>query len=171
MQSFTVRIPVKPHLKKYIECIYGNPIRVSLQNDIGHVILTTLSSRMDSAISRDAVAVSAIDAQHDRIREEILVVIPFHLYYRLNKDVTPYNKILLNRYFQTCFDNDMFFVVTSLVNCGISRKQALERFADQLNIVIDEDISMDALIKSDYRMRQKNLKKILRDLSTLKTAV
>jgi hypothetical protein len=42
---------------------------------------------------------------------------------------------------------------------GIEKKQAIQEFCEEHSIEIDEDITMDNLIKMEYRCRQKKDKK------------
>lgn len=160
MKHFTFKLPVKKYIAKYLTTLYGETIPVKMETDIGFVILNTLASRMESQVTRGRV-----DLLLNRYDSTITFVIPFHYFYLTKKEVSPMTCMLLNRYFETKFENDLCSYVNAARLMGTKRKKAIEKFTAIYSIDIDIDISSDALRQSEYRHRKKNFDKFLCRLS------
>jgi hypothetical protein len=154
MHWFTFNLPAKTHIKKYITTLYGDPIHVDLNTDIGFLILTTITSRLDSKRTKTA----NLDLALNRYQDKIVFKIPFH-YFRIAKtEVSENTLFLLNRYFENKFEHHLVSFVSRKKNDGFRINKSIELFLDLFNIISDTDISSEALIKTEYRGR-KNLSK------------
>ncbi len=164
MQCFTFTVPVKTYIKKYLLGQFGDPLIINLDTDIGFLILTTITSRLEAKACK-----GLLDNWKKRYNDSISFKIPFHYFSLSKKQVSPTTYALLNRYFENKFKEDMCRYVDD--RRGLSDKKIIELFIQQYDIVLDEDISVDALLKSEYRLRQKITKKSGRILSNERTMV
>lgn len=161
MKHFTFRLPVKKYIEKYLTTIYGPTIPAQMETDIGFVILNTLSSRLDAKVCRGYNKLL-----HTGSMGSITFTISYHYFYYTKKQLTVHTAILLNRYLEKKFEDDLVrFMQVQKIYAKCSYKKSLEAFAKLYNIELDEDITFDALIKMEYRSRQKNIELFLRRLS------
>lgn len=84
-------------------------------------------------------------------------------------DLPPQNIILLNKLFEERFEEDLAKHCRLQEICGVQIKHSMEEFCNLHNIVVDEDISEDALKKKEYRTRQQFSKDFIANVSTAKT--
>jgi hypothetical protein len=165
MKHFAFRMPVKKYVQKYLTALYGPTIPATLDTDIGFVILNTLSSRLDGQVCRGYNK----PLQQGKMGQ-ITFIISFHYYYYTKKEVSVHTAILLNRYFENRFEEELIrYMQVQDINCKGGYKKALEAFAALYNIELDEDISFDGLKKMEYRSRKKKFKLSLCNLSPAKT--
>ena len=164
MKSFTFRLPVKKYIQKYLTTMYGPTIPATMETDIGFVVLNTLASRLESQVCR------GYNKQFDNGKNgDITFTIPFHYFYLTKKELSIHTAILLNRYFENKFEEELSRFVHSRNTEGWGKyKKAIEDFAAFYNIEIEEDISFDGLKKMEYRHRKKNIENSLCRLSPIK---
>lgn len=161
MQFFTFNLPVKPHIKKYLTSLYGDSIPAKLETDIGFVVLNTLASRLEAKVTR-----GYLSQLQNGYTEKVSFLVPFHYWYLTKKDISQHTSILLNRYFETRFEEDLCrFVDAYGSDKWGSKVKAIETFASRHGIAIEDDISFEGLKKMEYRNRKKNLSDSLRRLS------
>jgi len=160
MKSFTFRLPVKKYIQKYLTTLHGPAIPAVMDTDIGFVVLNTLSSRLEGKVCR-----GYNNQFKNPWQSSITFTVPFHYFYLTKKELSIYTCILLNRYFENKFEQELSTFVEKKLLQGLKIKAAIESFASFYNIEIDTDISADALIKMEYRYRKKNEELILRRLS------
>lgn len=162
MKSFTFRLPVKRYIQKYLTSLYGDTIPAQMETDIGFVVLNTLASRIESKVCRGYNNQWGADPYQGTVT----FTIPYHYFYLTKKELSIYTCILLNRYFENKFEEDLSRYVDMQDTEGRGKyKAAIEAFAYQYNVEIEEDISFDALKKMEYRARKKNEENNLRRLS------
>ena len=83
MSHFKLTLPVKPYIRKYLAVIYGDPIIINLNTDIGFAVLNALASRMEFKISK-----GNIDLFQNRFTDEIELRIPLHYLSLTKKEVS-----------------------------------------------------------------------------------
>lgn len=160
MKSFTFRLPVKKYIYKYLTTLHGDTIPAQMDTDIGFVILNTLASRIEGKVCR------GYNGQFKNPwQSSITFTVPYHYFYLTKKQVSVHTVILLNRYFENKFEQDLINHVEKELLIGRKLKAAIESFASFHGIEIEEDISFDALKKMEYRSRKKNAELFLRRLS------
>lgn len=165
MKSFTFRLPVKKHIQKYLTSLYGETIPAQMETDIGFVVLQTLASRIESKVCRGYNN----QWSQDPYQAVVTFTVPYHYFYLTKKELSIYTCILLNRYFENKFEEDLSRYVEMRDTEGRGKyKGAIEAFADYHGISIEEDISFDTLKKMEYRFRKKNEENNLRRLSSTK---
>jgi hypothetical protein len=134
-----------------------------METDIGYVVLNTLASRLEFQVSRGYNKTFGTSREAD-----ITFTIPYHYWYLTKKEISPQTCILLNRYFENKFEEDLSTHVLMMDTEGHGKyKKAIESFAKLYNIEIDEDITFDGLKQMEYRFRKKNIKKSLCRLSPI----
>ena len=69
----------------------------------------------------------------------------------------------INQFLESRFEEHMFMWVDARAVPGKQRKKLIEKFVEKHGISVEEDISLHALVKTEYRMRrelERNLKAI-----------
>lgn len=160
MNFFSLYLPTKTYTKKYILANYGDPVFVDLNNDVGFIILTSITSTITGKLARGYI----LDRCIDRYAEKLQFMIPYHYYSLANHDLSQLQQILINRYFENKFEEELVKFVAGR-DPGTLIRNSIEQFCKKYNIIIEEDISSDALIKMEWRHRKKNLEKSSRILS------
>lgn len=160
MKSFTFRLPVKKYVQKYLTTLHGETIPAIMETDLGFVVLMTLSSRLEGKVCR-----GYNNQWKDPYKSTVTFTVPYHYFYLTKKELSIHTCILLNRYFETKFEEDLSRFVDSFMVKGGKYKSAIEAFAEIYGIEIEDDISYEALKKMEYRFRKKNEELILRRLS------
>lgn len=161
---FTVRLPVKTYIRKYITSNYGDPLLLNLDTDIGFLMLSTLTSRLESKMSR-----GYLDLWKNRFTDEITFRIPYHFFSITRKSVPPTTYILVNRFLESIFERDLSRYVSLHRAAGHETKKAIELFCENNRIDLEVDISYEAIKKQEYRSRKKIFEKSSRILSPQKT--
>lgn len=160
MKSFTFQLPVKRYIQKYLHALYGETIPAEMETDIGYVILNTLASRLEAKVCRGYNNQFA-----DPYPSTVTFTVPFHYFYLTKKELSVYTCILLNRYLENKFKQDLIIHIEISMARGSNYKSAIESFALAKGISIEEDISYDTLKKMADRLRKKNSELSLRSLS------
>lgn len=169
MQFFTIHLPVKGYVKKYLQTLYGTNIIISTKTKIGQILLLHLSTNLSTKMDEHD-----IDLRMNRLTETLPLRIPFDYWYRLKlKEVSPHMAISISRFFEEEFKEEMYDVVNRAVQFipGLERKKAIENFAQNHGIEIEFDITYEALKKMEYRFREEResiLKKSMAGLSPQK---
>lgn len=191
MKTFTFRLPVKKYIQKYLTTVYGETIPATMDTEIGFLVLNTLGSRISAQVSRGYN--SQLFATN---KADVTFTLSYHYFYLTKKEVTTQTGILLNRAFEAMFEEDLCRYVdayyqagkliqdtidqlaghwrarqemmASIENIDYSRQKYILKFANFHNIDLEKDITLDALIKMEYRRRKKNHKESLCRLSGVK---
>jgi hypothetical protein len=164
MQFYTIHLPVKTYVRKYLSTIYGNPIIIDGRSEFSDVILAKLSSSLHSFLSP-----TDLELRLNRFTDRIDIKLPIYYWYQLENKLDQHNIVRINRYFENRFENDFCYAVSLAVSIARQeRKKAIEAFAVTHGIDVEYDITFDALKKMEYRFRkekEKNSKKVLNGLS------
>lgn len=151
MKFFTLRLPVKKYIQKYLTTLYGPTIPATMDTDIGFVVLNTMASRIEGKVAR------GYNKEFSNFKSAIVTfTVPFHYFYLTKKELSIHTCILLNRYFETKFLDELSsFISMRGIKGNGGYCKAIEEFASFYNIEIEEDISFDGLKKKEYRHRNK----------------
>lgn len=164
MQFFTIHLPTKAYLKKYIQSVYGNPVILTSSNVFTDVFLAMMLVPLP--VHRTRVQ---LDQQLNRLTSFVDVKVPMEKFYRVPKQPGQHSTLSINRYFENKFEEDLYSSVRQLQQLhNFEKQEALEIFAREHDIELDVDISFDGLKKKEYRFRtekEKNNKLFLVDLS------
>ena len=157
MKTYKLYLPTKPYLHKYLRRVYGNPslpgtpIVIDPATDFGDMIITKMSSTLHCNLDKHD-----IDVRMNRLTEKLVIHVPIHWWYKLGcMELTPHQVIRINRYFENLFESEMHQVVHRANTwLGIDRQVAIECFAENHDIVIEQDITFEGLKKMEYRHRK-----------------
>ena len=151
----TVSLPVKPHIKKYVETVEGGAINFSGKSMLCTIIRAFMQNNNSTGLSarQKASALSLRTASVD-------VLVHPKCVYTIGNSVrlTPDCILHINAYLQDAFERDFKkYIDRYIVREGRYKgyKDAIYAFADAFNIVLEEDISYDGLKQLDFRIRKK----------------
>jgi hypothetical protein len=160
---FSVTIPTKTYLAKYIHGRYGKPVIIDHRTVIGCMMLSFL----DKKIYQDTPTIWR-NLRFEKFTEKVEMVLPAHRAYNYHTglNIGKDKAIVINRYFETQFEEDLHRYCFSYVNPvlrdriykgkgGCGYEKAITEFAEMYGIELDVDISFECLKKSEYRFRKK----------------
>lgn len=148
---FTLKILTKAYLKKYIHSLYGRTVIFSTANQFGTIILALLDKPSTIRERKEKIKMKL-----DEYNVELLIFCPIWFIKKnmYGFDISDNHMISLNKYIEQRFTEDLFKFCFILNKCGVSLEDAIEEFCKCHNIEIDDDITMDALKKKEYRYRK-----------------
>ncbi len=163
-QYFTVTIPVKSYVRKYIQSRYPNPMVLSLTNYLGTVIYSYLDKHKTPNLVRGGAARTEI--RYRLLTDHIKVLIPRSQVHKhlIGFSIPHIKAVLINNLFEEKISEDLHTYCVVYEKAGLPRRKAIEDFCDDNNIEIDLDITYQAFKKAEYRHR-KTLKKSTAHLS------
>lgn len=159
MQFFTVPLPTKTYLKKYLTSIYGE-VRIPSDNTFSDVLLAMMASNFHVKLGK-----LRLDEQLGRYCDKLPIKFQPDLFYRLPNALSEHNIIRINRYFENKFKEDFCSAVERMTWMGLDRQTAIEHFAEAHSIELEVDVTFDALKKMEYRYRKEKEEKSLAQLS------
>jgi len=172
MQYFTVTIPVKTYVRKYIEARYPQPMILSTNNYLGCVIYSYLEKTNNPLILRQTR--SLVNSRYNKLTDSIKIEIPRYQIYKsyLGLNISPFAAILINNLFEEKIIEDLHawcvayeISESESVNRLYPYRQAVEAFCKNHNIDLEIDIAYDTIRKKEYR-HKKSLHKSTTILST-----
>ncbi len=155
---YTINIPTKSYLKKYLVGKYGHPIILNYSTLIGSTVLAFLSKKIPTDTSDWKK-----DIRYRSFTDEIWFKIAASQVqsYHHGMNITQQQVIVINRHFENEFEEYLFHFCNYQIakNTRTTRKRSIELFAETFNIEIDLDVTFECLKKSDYRtgLKFKNI--------------
>ncbi len=148
---YLLKVPVKKHLQKFIHAQEGPSINNRKQSFVWHIIRPYLTYKVISGHRYDDISKSFPGTISINIPKSNVKI--YGLYPRLST-IGFINKVLGMHFGRELSS----FVHSYLNNDGRYRgyNSAIIEFCRQHDIIIDEDISMDALKKLEFRHRKKS---------------
>jgi hypothetical protein len=151
-KHYHIHLPVKPHIQKYISIKEGNPIQALNKSILWMVLRPYLVYKINDRLS-------------DKSRQQQLSLLKGRVQIQIAKSqVRSYGLhmrggavVLVNKFLDNFFGRELYLHVQKCeANQGRYKgyKQAIEEFADKYDIIIEEDISMDALLKMYQRQKE-----------------
>lgn len=163
---YSIKIPVKPYIQKFISTKEGNPILAINRSIVWDVIRPYLEYKTKDNLSQ-IVRVRQVNRLYGII--QIQVSISKIKNYGIN--VRPQSIILINRFLDNYFGKELYWHVRHCEkNAGRYKGyyEAINQFVKKFNIEIEDDISLDALLKMYYRQRNYENKSVLKKSFPLK---
>ncbi len=152
IKSYIINIKTKPYIRKYLMAKYGHPIPLNYSSLIGAAVMAFLSKTVPTDTHQFKK-----DIRYRHFTRDIFFTIAQSQINtcRHGLNVTQTQTICINRFFEAEFEEYLFHQVNFMLmkNPDLQRRQAIEQFAKNFGIELDEDISLDGLIKSEYRTR------------------
>jgi hypothetical protein len=148
---FTVKILTKAYLKKYIHSLYGRTVIFSTSNQFGTIMMALLERPNIQRESKEKIKIRL-----DEYKCELLIFCPIWFIQKnmYGFDISENHMISLNKFIDQRFTEDLYKFCFILNKCGVSLEDAMEEFCKTHSIEIDEDITLDALKKKEYRYRK-----------------
>jgi hypothetical protein len=159
---YTICIPTKAYLKKYIQVEYGTivgtPIKLDYLTTLGTLILCLLENDDFSINMNNSKKESRIQYMNDEINFTAPLNTMRYKGHSLSKD----RIIAINRHIENEFIRELsFYCKTNLKNRawrpGI--KEAIYSFCEKYGIDVEIDVTFEALKKSESRYRERKEKK------------
>lgn len=154
-KSYTVSLPVKPYILKYVQTVEGSTAIEFKGTSMLCIILRAflLNQKQYTGYTREKLkaAVSVRTA-------ELKFVVPVNRMNQVGTEIDPNGVVVMNRLLEEFFDRAFLkFMKDRTKKEGRYRgyKEAYYAFADLYNIEIEEDITFDGLKKMDQRLRDK----------------
>lgn len=153
MQYFTLHLPCKTYIKKYLQTNYGQ-IVLPAQNTFSDVTTAILTSSLGTKLGK-----RGLDEQLQRYNDVLPIKCRMDLFYRsFPKEIPHHATIRINRFFENQFKEHFCNTVDLWVRImNIERKQAIEKCADANGLDIEIDITFEALKKMEHRHRIEKL--------------
>lgn len=158
--TYSVKVPTKSYLRKYIYAKYGQPIKLNYTTTLGTLILCMLDKEAFTVKMSEQKKEQRIQYMND----EIILTAPLTTMRWKGYSLTKDKIIAINRYLEDLFVEDLhryckFNIKDTAWRPGI--KDAIFSFADAYGIDVETDISFEALKKAEFRYKKKNEKKVV----------
>lgn len=163
MQFFSIHLPVKGYIKKYLQQKYGCPLTLSANDVFSDVFTAMLLVPLPVRSPR-----CQLDQQLNRLDHKLSVKMPIDLLYRMPSEPNQHSTYRLNKYFENMFREEFCENVDRLVQfAALERQVAIEHMATRYHLEIDVDTTLDALKKMEYRYRKEKEEKARKFLAYL----
>lgn len=163
-KTYTVTLPVSPYIHDFITHLYGNPLSIDNKTFIGVFLIGVL----EKSFINDNLPEKDSDYRLSFFTEKILCRAPMSMKYDYGNLINRDKIIVINRLFEKMFEERLYFYVQNNIKKNArypGYKEAIELFAKQYNINLYNTVSMDCLLKMEYRYRKEIIKKELCGLS------
>jgi len=158
-KPYTLKIPCKSYIKKYVASLYGSPVKIENRTMLGIFLLAVLDKRTYEKRNFGP------NQTNKGIEDTILVEVNNWQFNAIGFDVSAECVMIINDFLEHMFDDSLY--VTCFKNSKYkSRKTGyraiMEGFCKRHGIELELDISYEALKKKEYRYRkqiQKNEEK------------
>jgi hypothetical protein len=151
---YSVKVPTKAYLRKYVYARYGHPLKLNYTTTIGTMILCLVSKEYFD-INMNTIKK---DVRLSHMNDEIELVAPLGTMKYKGHSITPDKIIAINRYFENSFVEELYNYCRDNIEKRAWRpgiNKAINSFCDQYGIEVEEDISFEALKKAESRYRKK----------------
>lgn len=164
MENYTIKIPVKRYIRKYISSVYGDPLKPTFKDDFGDTVISKLASRPLVRLSKSDLNIFLLN-----LNDTLAIKLPVDYFYRIDNTITSQHIYTLNRYFENVFKKEFYVYVNICTAFGVQRITAIESFCKRHGIQPEEDITLTGLVKMEgrYRKEKEANKDFLVGLSSL----
>ncbi|HEU4574614.1 MAG TPA: hypothetical protein VFS36_06390 [Chitinophagaceae bacterium] len=168
LRTYSVIIPTKTYLRKYIYCEHGFPLEINYNSTLGTLILCMLEKEVFTVKMSEAKKDMRIQYMNDQLEFTASLNTMHYKGSGLSKDKI----IAINRYIENSFVEDLhrhckYHIKETSWRPGI--KDAIYAFAESYGIDVETDISFEALKKAEFRYKKRLEEKKLQ--KTLVTSV
>jgi hypothetical protein len=153
-RSYSVIVPTKAYLRKYIYAEYGHPLELNYLTTLGNLVLCMLGNEYFSVKMNNNDKDTRIQYMNDKI--EFMAPLSTMQYkgHSLSKD----RIIAINRFIEDDFVSKMSLHVQKNLKNRSWRpgyKDAIYAFAEENGIDVEIDITFEALKKAESRYRDR----------------
>lgn len=156
---YTVVLPVKPYIKKYVTAIEGDPIHFDSRSMLCMIIRAYLQNK-----ARTGLSASQFKAHQSARNQQLQIIVPIKKMWYIGHHIKPDHMVLINRFLEDCFERALNHHINSNTK-GDGRfrgyKEAYHTFAELYSIDMGRDISYEGLKQLDFRNRKKFEKNFL----------
>jgi hypothetical protein len=148
---FNVTIRTKPYLKKYLQTLYGDPIIFTTRNLLGIIIAPLLKRPVKFQHSTEVLQKRAFkfaDTLEIKCHKRFIRHRKFGIF------INDRQAISVNLFFENQFREDLWKFCRLMSFLDVEITDAIEEFCTIHGIVIDEDITMDAIVQKERRFRR-----------------
>lgn len=159
---FSISIPTKPYLKKYLHANYGDPAVFGFDDEFGPFIALALDKNVFSDRNYQV-----IHKAFDKYTEQLTCFLPksWIKHYRYGTGIAPKKVVALNKLLEKFFEKELAMYCKVHTKHKVERKTAIEDFCKDNGIDIEYDITFENLKKTEFRYRQKIFNNSQRNLS------
>ncbi|MFC4230599.1 hypothetical protein ACFOW1_01765 [Parasediminibacterium paludis] len=151
-EFFTIKLPTNAYLQKFLHSIYGPKIIINTNDSIGMFISAMLDKNVYPDKNRKIIHKAFSKYEHN---VDLYVSKHWLKKYYYGTALPNKQAVYVNRFLFHMFERELYMYCETLAAAKITRQQSLEMFCNKHNIVIDEDITMDNIVKIEYRYREK----------------
>lgn len=144
---YSVRVPVKNYIKKYLQFLLGEDIVVRSEN---HFILCYLLSILNRERAGHYTFVGLLQTYD----AHIVFHVPRHQWYKLGFDIPEDRVLEFNHFIESYFTETLYREVSYRRAAGMPKKQAIESFCDLIGITPD-DVDYDSLRRKINRLGRR----------------
>lgn len=163
---YSVNIPTKAHLKKYVYAIDGSPVNFNSDSHFCMIVRAymgkTLSDNLCLTDRRNRIAA---------FTDTIQVMFPVTKMRLYGFEIADADAVLINRFLEADFEKELVRFVENFIKTEgryKGYKEAYEAFAEKYHIQLEEDILSDTLKKQEYRARKKYQRICSRNVPSIK---
>ena len=145
---YFTKLPCKPYIKKYIASFYGLPVPASNK--------TTLGCFVNSCLAKERYRAHYYGESfiYKNFTDYLVFQISGWAFMHIGFDFPKAKVIEINQFLEARFEEHMFLHCNTHYIAGqTERRKLIEAFAESHGIELEEDISLDALVKTERRMR------------------
>jgi hypothetical protein len=157
-KTYSVDIPTKTYLRKYVYFRYGYPFRLFYKYNLSTLILCLLDKENFTV----DMNYQKIDVRMSYMNDKIICYAPLKKMGEKGFSLSNSKIIAINRFIETEFTEELY----KYCRDNIQKKEfkpgyekSINEFATSMGIIVGIDISFDALKQAEFRYR-KNLKNI-----------
>src|SRR5688500_9568368 len=98
-QHYSVKIPVKPYVAKYVAAIEGSPVYFSSNSMLCQIIRAFLENTPRAMLSQ-----KQMDVHLSTRSEQLEILVPMRKMHAVGHSIRPDNIVLINRFLEDCFE-------------------------------------------------------------------
>ena len=155
-EYFIIKLPTNPYILKFLQSIYGSMFILSMDDPLGMFIAGVMDKNVYPDKNRVVIYRAFCKYTH---HINIYVSRRWLIKYYYGTDLEDKKVVFINKFLQLFFERELNLYCETMKAVRIDRQTALEQFLQKHNILEDEDITKDNIVKIEYRYRQKQLKK------------
>lgn len=153
IRTYTVFLPCRPYIRKYVAAKFGYPVPAYNKSTIGNFLQICLEKER---YTERAYTDSFI---HQNFTAALCIQVSAFVWVNYGFDFSTAKIVEINQFLKAMFFEHLHDWVEARNLPGTDRRYLIEEFAEMHGIELEEDISLDALVKKEYRIRRAILQR------------